>query len=362
MRYIKSQASLRQKPKRRISLGKNKRRVVRSSAEALSLRYNNPYKTFNRKPLDLGWTKHLILPGILLTWIGLLLYLPFFRVNNLSITGLKILTTGELQTAVDGIIDTSKGPFPSNNYFLVNEQTLASALQTKFSLNSVTITKVFPNRLNIAVEEKVSSAIYDNGTNYYLIDQNGSVLKDIGPVISQAAITAPSTTPSSTVTIEAVVASAPTPTFTPIIFTSTTAPAFATLTNTDTLNLDFGTATLTDLPINNQIEKQYSDYPIIIDLSEPAVSDNQSVLTPQIVAGAIDFYNKAKAGEHITVSHFLIDDQNAGLLAITNKKWQVKFDPTSDIDDQINNLVTVMRANQPTDYIDVRYGDRVYWK
>ena len=87
--------------------------------------------------------------------------------------------------------------WPKNNYFLSSAGKIAELLNQKYSLNRVEARKKFPHILEVDLEEKISSVIYDNGEKYFLLDDHGTVLKILGETGSVAPSSTPVTTTSS---------------------------------------------------------------------------------------------------------------------------------------------------------------------
>ncbi len=69
--------------------------------------------------------------------------------------------------------------FKNNNFFLADTAKLALELKDNFNLNSVSLKKKFPNKLEIRLEEKVSQFIWLKDGAYYLIDGQGALNRQI---------------------------------------------------------------------------------------------------------------------------------------------------------------------------------------
>ena len=65
---------------------------------------------------------------------------------------------------------------PRDNYFLINTRRVENLIKDKFLVDSVTVTRKFPDKLEIEINEKPGSAIYDNGRQYFLLDDEGNVI------------------------------------------------------------------------------------------------------------------------------------------------------------------------------------------
>lgn len=333
MRYYSSGHSHRQyKPRKNWrSLGKKKKKVIQYD-EASALRYSNPFAK-RRKGSGIK-ILYLFLPALFFGWLGLMFYLPYFQVTNIKTTGQKIINKDELEVIITDRF-FSKNPFwPKNNYFFLNENGIKAHIQNIYSLNQINVTKKFPNTLVIDLVESASSAVFDNGRAYYLLSEEGVILKYLKGVEYEISSN---------------------PTSTDFISNSTT-PAFATSTTSTTHILQEHT------PDHQMIAKEYGPYPIIYDLNEPIVSEKDLALNSLTLKAFVSFYNALERGRVVKAYYGTIKEPGAGIIIHTNKPWKIFFNPATDIGEQISNLQVVIKNSQPIEYIDLRYGEKVYWK
>lgn len=297
-------------------------------------RYNNPYSKTKKKTIAFPFKTvgFILLIG---SWLGLMVYLPYFRVTTVSYSGLKIIKEDEIKAVVNEYLEPKRF-WPKNNFFLVNKENLSTILQEKFSLHAATIQKNFPHSINIVIEEKISSILYDNGLDYYLLDQSGVVLKHIRSVEEgrDEEIT--------TTTIK--------------LATTTTRSTISTSTS------DFPTSTQKHVPDLTFLKKEYGDYPVIYDLRELVVGPEQVLASKDFVKGVIEFYSAFRHARLGVVHYGIVDEVNAGVTLITDKNWKIRFQPTHNIEEQIENISVIAKQYKPVEYIDVRFNERVYWK
>lgn len=344
MRYYQSQHSYRQnQPKqswwRRLFSRKKKSTIQTTSAS----RYANPYAKVN-KPRRKFPFKTVGFIVVVSSWVGLMLYVPFFQITKISYEGLKIIKPNEIEAVVEDYL-APKRFWPSHNYFVVGEERLAKVLLERFSMRKVTVTKNFPDGLHILVEEKISAIIYDNGTNYYLLDQSGTVLKRItleeeGSEIEVSTSTPDQATPTS------------------MIATALT----TTVSSSTTSTLEFPTST-PHVPDISFLNTEYEGFPVIYDAREPAVTEKQdNVLPEDFIEGFIELYSALKRNNLAIVEYGLLNDPNAGISLIVDKPWSILAQPKNNPAMQVENIQIITKQYRPGEYIDVRFNERVYWK
>ena len=92
------------------------------------------------------------------------------------------------------------------------------------------------------------------------------------------------------------------------------------------------------------------------------LENETKILTPEYLQGIMDIFNGLEQGSIAKVSYFSISEPGAGVIVSSNKSWKLLFQPDKDIKAQINNLKVILQNSSPEEYIDLRYGERVYWK
>lgn len=306
----------------------SRRRIVIHRAEAL-------YNPFQRPPAHAQFSifRRVVLPLTVLFWLILLLYLPYFRVSQITYGGLRIIRPAEIEQAISERFWQGRFAALAKNYFFVREAAIAKYLEERFALAGVDVNKVFPDTINIVIEEKISSIIYDDGKNYFLLAADGTAIKQVAAVAENEFRSEPIVTATST----------------------------ALLTATTTIPI--ATTTIFHVPNNTRLTSEFGNYPIVYFSRGSPTSEKQTeVLRQELIAGFIDAYTALQRGRGIKINYFSVDDPAAGAIIHTNKPWRVLFEPAGDIAKQINNVNTVLRNNRPAEYIDVRFGERVYWR
>lgn len=289
----------------------------------------NPYRRVEEKKQGLApAVKILFFLIILLSWLTLIIYLPYFRINKIVYFGLDIIQKEEIENYIKTSYLDNWKIWPHNSYFLSSPGEIVRLLNQKYSLNSVEVRKQFPNTLEIDLKEKISSIIYDNGEKYFLLDAQGSVLKYLGETGAQIPVIV--TTVSST----------------------TSSSTLLAMNNTVSHKPDY-----------LKIKNAFGNYPIIFDTRYLPVAEKQNnILSQQIISGTIAWRDLLEKEGMASVKYFITENPLAGLGAVTNKNITVYWQPTNDLNLQIQNLKTILENEQPKEYVDLRFGERVYWK
>ncbi len=119
-------------------------------------------------------------------------------------------------------------------------------------------------------------------------------------------------------------------------------------------------------------EKSGEKKTVIYDQSGAIPEAHAQVLTPAI----LHFINAIARNEHIVAlapQFFILADAHANEITLkvgpkAGDAWNIKFDTTQSPDSQLQNLDTVLRNSIPPDalkrldYIDLRFGEKTYYK
>ncbi len=94
----------------------------------------------------------------------------FFRVSRIEVEGAAYYTTDEVQHA--------SGIDEGDNLFFINRFTVISRLFSRLPyVETASVTRYLPNRVIITVTESQAIAYVSDGTQNWVIDRNGKVLK-----------------------------------------------------------------------------------------------------------------------------------------------------------------------------------------
>lgn len=326
MRYYQPEPKSKLKKRNRRSwsgasrYGSRKSIKIRHYEEAAFFGSSGLYRNQRTKPLHI---KSFLLGLVVISWFGFLIYSPFFKITNVNYTGNEVVSKEQLEKIVNGHITSSNKLYPANQYFLLNTDKISNDLQNQLPIESVTVKKIFPNSLNVTITEKNSSIIYDNDESFYLLDSEGKLLK----YLKQAG--------SSAVTMT-----------TEITSTTTSTP----------------TPQISNPPLGNEFSSNYPNLPIYYDHTKKIPTKNDSVLSQKAISNIIDFDRGIRQGTGLKIIYFTPDYINTDLVAVTGNNWLIKFTTDRSIESQLAAFTNIFKSINPTEYIDVRLEDRLFWK
>lgn len=309
---------------------------------------SNPYKPQNQVKSSKIKLKLILLFLILLGWAFCLTYTPYFRINKILYFNLGNTSRAELETFIHNNYLNRKSWLPVNNYFFISSNKLANDIKNNFSLETAIVTKVFPNGLNIEVKEKISAIIYDNGKKYFLLDKEGTVIKPLADVGQNELKLKPQS-----------------PSYSQLTSTTTTSTSQNMASSTPTTSLSETTSTPTHehTPNNEKIKRFFVDYPVVYDRRNIDIEDKQKNVLPTEYIDSIIAWNKELSQQgRLKPKFFVFDNLNSGIVIDTSEAWYIIFQPKNDTNLQINVLRELMKTIKPKAYIDLRFGEKVYWK
>jgi hypothetical protein len=329
MRYFHSQKSFSQYKPHQSFWQKLKNNFQKKSANTvIQPTLKNPFKkevAVSKNRTKLVW---FFLIFIILAWILIMLTVPYFKINKLIIEGNKINKTFEIQNYALQTDNFKFGLMPKTNYFLFKNEVLAQEIKRQFLYENVEVNKIFPDTIKITITEKPANVIFDNGKNYYLLDSDGKIIKKITDI-------------------------SPEPDLLSLAVTSTT----GTSSTTDNKQNSFS-----DNNNYNLIQNTYGQLPIVKD-SRETENDGGILLDKKLIESSNTWEKNLRQQSLGEARYFQVGYTDFNLkIFFKNKPWYVLINTDLDFQIQIRNLKIILVNNIPTEYIDLRFGERVYWK
>jgi len=286
---------------------------------------------------EIDWKKRieiLILIFSLLTLVSIGLYSNFFKIKEVKIDGLQRINKSEINDTVFGVINYKKFfIFPRESYFLVNVGEIGSILKKRFPLESIIVKKTFPNILQIILEEKISTIIYDNGKEYSYLDTEGQVVEIIRKIGDDE-----------------------------------WKREIEIVTSTNELGEEISEEKIikeNHQPNITQIIEEMGDYPIIYDTRDQKIEIKSKVIDQKIVQGAIDWFNLINKNTDIPFGYITIYNGIGDGVIKTRDGWSLLVKLNGDVKAQFDELQYLLKQKISRDnlnYIDLRFPDKVYWQ
>ncbi|MBT4121179.1 MAG: FtsQ-type POTRA domain-containing protein [Candidatus Magasanikbacteria bacterium] len=262
------------------------------------------------------------------------LYSSFFKIKDVEINGLQRIEQTDITNAVFGVIDYNRlFIFPGESYFLVNVDEIKDILKQRFPLESIIVKKTFPNTLEIVLEEKISTVIYDNGREYSYLDTEGKIVEIIRKIGDDE-------WDRKTETV------------------TTTNELGEEITEEKVLEQ-------THRPNIVSIIKEMGDYPIFYDTRDQKIEINSKVIDANMVSGAIEWFNFINKNTDIPFGYIEIHNGIGDAVIRTREGWHLLVKLDSPVKSQFEELEYTLKqkvSRENLNYIDLRFPGKVYWQ
>jgi len=282
-----------------------------------------------KKRIEIGT---LVILVIIMTCLGL--YSNFFKIKDVKINGLQRIEQNEITNAVLGVINYNKlFIFPGESYFMIDVDEIKYIIKERFPLESIIVKKTFPNILEIILEEKISTVIYDNGREYSYLDTEGKIVEIIRKIGDDE-------------------------------WNRKT----ETVTSTNELGEEITEEKIieqTHRPNITAIIKEMGDYPIFYDTRDQMIEINSKVISQTMVTGAIDWFNLINKNTDIPFAYIEINNGIGDAVIKTREGWYLLVKLDSTVEAQFEELEYILKQKvnrQNLNYIDLRFPDKVYWQ
>lgn len=248
-------------------------------------------------------------------------FAPFWMIQDVRVQGLHYMGGDDLiSMAKDQLAKSRFVIFPERNKLFLDTKSLSAALNAKYAFSTLSI-DISRHILTITVKERVSQIIWKTGSSYLFVDDHGTVIRDL---------------PDTDVSYMAWHGSTQ-----PQLNGAAQEGPYPELAFLDTL-------------------------PLIRDDSAASEAPGAHVMGPGNVEAVIAF-NEAARQQGVMVAAYSVErTDNVWVRARTQDGYDVLFDTTMDVPSQVNHLMDILNHDVPDrsklGYVDVRFGDHVYYK
>ncbi len=323
--------------KRKRHYAKRRRYLVyRSEAR----QYKNPFSRQEKRK-----SRRLKLYGFLIISIILILgyflfYSDKFKIKTIAISGTRNIRSEDLRSIAEAQLKESRFLiFGQNNLFILNTKELEKKINEKYVLDQLKISRELPDGLKIEVQEKVSAIIWVSNNRYYNLDSNGiaiSELVNLNQRVNQ---------PAGSEKIKK--------------------SANSKNSQEKVVEVNQPPTQIFDIKIDNQ---GIGSFPSVSDESNQEVTLGQPVLAAEMISAILNLNKELPTKTNLTINGFKMPTPDSReVKVVTSEGWEIYLDTTKDLEMQLANLKLVLdqkikNNRQKLEYIDLRFGNRVYYK
>lgn len=223
----------------------------------------------------------------------------FWKIKEVSINGLDRMSNDEiLKLVTEQIRARNWLLIPQNNLLFFNQKSFLAGIQERYRFQDIQIIKKWPNKLLVEVKEKTLACIWNEADKYYYADTEGYILSEVSP-----------------------------------------------------------------------LELTGKSHPLISNESNLKVDNSKILVDTSYIASAVDLFKKlaAKTALEINIEKFIVDKDVNTIKILTNEGVRISFNTQDDLDRQIEKLLLIKKEKLKEDfknkkYIDLRFGDKVYFQ
>jgi len=275
--------------------------------------YKNPYfrLTKSKKTLKILRLPVIVLGVFCISYI--ILFSSVFSIDNIEIVGAKNSDALEIQKSIEKQMQSKRFfIFSQNNILFFNTKEAEQGIGGTFSLNEIGIRKKFLHSLEIHIQEKKASLVLLSNSRGYYIDEEGRVIAEINQ---------------------------------------------QNIEKTNFQNYDI-------------LRHKYisEDIPILIHPSGKPIQAGDEVIQKKFLEKILNADNAINTKSTIEILNYELHLDDFSLHAKTADGWNIYFSmhEADDIQQQVEKLIllydTQIDTTRTLDYIDLRFGDKVFFK
>ena len=283
--------------------------------------FSNPLFKPSREQGPGRWRKRLTSLAVVLAlcgWIWFVGFSPVFRVETIEIRGNESIPTWEVRDAVTDALKKRRWlVLPQTSLLIASESGIEQALNDRFVLASLDVSKEPPRTLIIELQERVSAILLHMPDGRQgMVDLQGVVTRLYRP--EEALDVARRLGPS----------------------------------------------------LDEQGGKPKPQVPVLFDERAETLELRDEVLRPNVVQAAIDLPGlfEKRFGRAPYLEELRIDGKDSQTLRlVTSEGWAIYLDVSQDLEGQLANAEIVLKTKvgdqrRSLEYIDARFGEKVFFK
>jgi len=252
-----------------------------------------------------------------------------FKIEAIEIIGARNIRSEDIRSIIESQINKRRFLiFKQNNLFIFDNNELRKKINEKYVLDDLKINKDFPRSIKVELKEKISLVIWVSNERYYNLDSNGIAISEL---------------------------------------INLNRPKKEELTkkkNSEKVEIEQPEPKVFDIKIDDQ---EFGSFPLIYDESNKDVTLGQSITKPEMISIILNLTKKIPEKINLNVNYFKIPNpESKEIKAVTLEGWGIYFDTNKDLEGQLNNLKLILdekiKNRTNLQYIDLRFGNRVYYK
>jgi hypothetical protein len=251
-------------------------------------------------------------------WVWFIAFSSTFRVTDIQVNGSDRVPSWEVKDAVTELLRGRRWLFlPKASLLVVSEENIVTVLNERFVLESLSVTKRPPHTLVIDLKERVSAVLLQlpDGSQG-LVDLEGAVTRLYKT--EEALDVIPKLGPS----------------------------------------------------LDEQQGRTRAQYPVLYDDKNEKLELRDQAVRPETVQTVIDLpkHFDARFNRAPYLTETRIDGMSSQTLrAVTSEGWAIYLDASGNISEQLGNTQAILKNKvggdrMNLDYIDVRFGDKIFFK
>jgi len=252
---------------------------------------------------------------LIIIFLGIFYFLnnySYFQIKNIQVSGNITISQQEIEEIIKQQFNKNRFVFLNqNNIFFFSSRQAKKNIFENYFLQDLRIKKNFFDTLEIEVKENTSAVILNSAEKFYCLDLNGLVIKEIKAE--------------------------------------------------DSIIKKTGKTQLVKTLLAEK------NLPIIYNLADQSIEVGERVIPEELINFVISITNLISENIDLAIAHFEIDDlASKRVNLVTKEGFKIYFKIDSEPEKQVENLRLILKnkiSNRAgLKYIDLRFGERVYWR